>query len=356
MHMTCPISDFAENFHLTYPHNNSFVDGGKAMILGRNTDEITSLWRVDPENSGKRVELCRFERAKQPEKLLWSDSALETDATVTIADRKMWLMDPHNPDPGNLRELYAAPEGKWLHPIPAISPDGRRAVCGLHSAEHYETVLIDVESGRSRILFEKPWTTDHFHFCPFDPEWIAFSHEGNCAKVMDRVWAWHETDASEGKCYFDQLSGDVATTLYVGHERWSFHDRSVMIVAYGDSPGTPRGIYEAYVDGRPQQLISEGDRDMHLDVSRDGKWVAIDTSGPHDLPGKGWENAQGISDILVAERATGRRQFLARTTISRHPSHPHPEFSPNGRFIYYNEGTPDASRNRVCRVENPFWS
>ncbi len=155
---------------------------------------------------------------------------------------------------------------------------------------------------------------------------------------------------------FDQFAHDPQRVLYAGHERWSFHDRSVLIVAYGEGPARPRGIYEAFTDGRPQRLVSEGDRDMHLDVSRDGRWVVVDTSGAFDAPGKGWEDSRAISDILVIDRLTGERRYVARTRIMNHPSHPHPVFSPDGRHIYYNEANEKGDLNRVWRAENPFIS
>jgi Tol biopolymer transport system component len=171
---------------------------------------------------------------------------------------------------------------------------------------------------------------------------------------MDRVWGWHPQYAPDGACFFNQMPNDSERPLYAGHERWSFHDRSVLAIAYGDSPGRPRGVYESFVDGRPQRLISEGDRDMHLDVSRDGRWVVVDTSGAHDLPGKGWENADCISDILFIDRQSGERRFAARSSITKHPSHPHPVFSPDGSRVYFNEGERDGTRNRVWWALNPF--
>ncbi len=348
--MVRSVTSFEDNFHLTYPHNNGFTDNGRGLILGRNSEKESSLWKI--EEGGNHRELCRFERESQPEKMLWFDVAGEVPVAVTIADKKLWRLDLGAP--GESREIYAAPEGKWLHAIPAIRADGKLALCGLHGPRCFEALLVDVDSGSARVLFEKPWMTNHFHFCPFDPEWIGFSHEGNCAKVMDRVWAWHAEKAAQGSCFFEQMPTDPERTLFAGHERWCFHDRSVMVVAYGEGPGRPRGIYEAFTDGRPQRFVSEGDRDMHLDVSRDGQWIVIDTSGPLDASGKGWENSHGISDIVVAARATGERRVVARSTISKHPSHPHPVFSPDARLIYYNEGSADGLRNRVCCVENPF--
>ena len=345
------LSDFAENLSIGYPHSNAFAGQGRTLILGHRTEEEVSLWSFELA-SGERRELCCFRRETQPEAQLWSDVALDVDRLVTIADNAVWVIDLAAP--GTPRLLYRAAGVDRIHPMPGIRRDGRKIVCALYTPEHSCALELDADTGASEILFRQSWWANHLHYCPFDPEWIGFSHEGRYYDVLDRVWGWHRHEAPAGRCLFDQMEQQLARTLYVGHERWSFHDRSVLIVAYGDSPGEPLGIYEAFTDGRPQRLVSGGDRDMHLDVSRDGRWVVVDTSGPYDLPGKGWENANQRSDILVIDRQSGERRFVAHTRITQHPSHPHPVFSPDGSRLYFNEAESDGTRNRVWCALNPF--
>ena len=89
-------------------------------------------------------------------------------------------------------------------------------------------------------------------------------------------------------------------------------------------------------------------------MSRDGKFIAIDTSGPHDLPGRGWENANQTSDVLLLNVETGEERWLARTRLDKHPSHPHPTFSPDGKYILFNEAILQTGGNRIKLVENPW--
>ena len=127
------------------------------------------------------------------------------------------------------------------------------------------------------------------------------------------------------------------------------------MVAYGVSPAGPRGLYEVFADDRPARLISPGERDYHCDVSRDGRWAVVDTTGPHDAPGCGWENALDICDILIVDMKTGRREFLARSRQYKfHPRHPHPVFSPDGSTIFYNEAESGGDHNRIMEVLNPW--
>ncbi len=68
------------------------------------------------------------------------------------------------------------------------------------------------------------------------------------------------------------------------------------------------------------------------------------------VPGRGWENVEDISDVLLVDAARGARRWLARTRLKPHPSHPHPVFSPDEQFVFYNEATDDARGNRVRRI------
>jgi hypothetical protein len=45
---------------------------------------------------------------------------------------------------------------------------------------------------------------------------------------------------------------------------------------------------------------------------------------------------------------------VARSRLSRHPSHAHPIFSVDGRHVYFNEASEDGLLNRVWRAGNPF--
>jgi hypothetical protein len=47
---------------------------------------------------------------------------------------------------------------------------------------------------------------------------------------------------------------------------------------------------------------------------------------------------------------TGRRQFVAQSRHANHPSHPHPAFSPDSRWVIYNEIDESFKANRVMKV------
>ncbi len=89
--------------------------------------------------------------------------------------------------------------------------------------------------------------------------------------------------------------------LHFGHERWAHHAVGAVVVAYGVSPAEPRGLYWTSPDDPSGRLLSRGDRYWHCDVSRDGTLAVVDTTGPADRPGKGWDGADSIADVLLVD-------------------------------------------------------
>ncbi|WP_405718467.1 hypothetical protein [Streptomyces sp. NBC_00046] len=93
--------------------------------------------------------------------------------------------------------------------------------------------------------------------------------------------------------------------------------------------------------------------DRHCDISRDGRRAVVDTTGPFDAPGRGWQDAGQVSDVVLVDMATGARTPLARTEADRHPRHPHPVFTPDGTAVLYNHGDPSTGEVAVARVPLP---
>ncbi len=363
-----PLTEFSENFYLTYPHSNSFVDQGRAMVIGRLGDagfELVLQNLVDDS----RESLCRipapsdltappFSRegsnASSATRAIFWDATLNAESPyLVIGEREgVWGLDLNRRGEPDL--LFRPSPGETLSPLLSLTADGKRVLINYHSSDlqNHGAVELDRLTGHVLPVLKESWWANHFHYCPQDEEWIGYCHEGLTELVPDRVWGLHRTKLPGGRMLFDQHWDTPGKQLFVGHERWCFHAPTVLAVAYGVSPGQPRGIYEVFTDERPPRLVSEGNRDWHVGVSQDGRWAVVDTTGPYEAPGIGWDNAGLWSDIILLDMKTGRRQFLARSRHIRHPSHPHPVFSPDGQFVFYNEVDESLKNNRIMRVRN----
>jgi len=342
-----------EDFYLNYPHSNGFCRDG-SLLLGRLDGMTASIWKTALEAKDD-VRICAFDVSREAGQL-WFDVAAETDRLVVASGCEVWIYDPDGTGQGRCIHRVELP-AQMFYPHPSISADGRYVLIGVRYPEYYAVLKIEVETGESYIQFKHSWWMNHIYFSPYDENWIGFCHEGPCEKTRDRVWGWHAVQAPEGRCLFDQNWGNPARELWVGHERWCFHAPTALVVAYGGSPGEPRGVYELSAEGKRPRLVSQGNRYLHVNVSHSGRYAVVDTSGPHDLAGRGWENAQHISDILLLDMASGEQRWLARSKVdARHPYHPHPVFSPDEKLIYFNEATIQPRGNRVRVVKNPWVS
>ncbi|HEY3329319.1 MAG TPA: oligogalacturonate lyase family protein [Capsulimonadaceae bacterium] len=338
---------------MTYPHANGYADHGKSLVLVQNIEGKYSLIKYDLETLETSVltDFAQHETVGQAHDTFF-DIAADANTLVYLADEAVWLLDIDNPD--SPRRVFVAPEGETLGGLLSIKRDGSKLLAPVSRDDRFGVFEVDIATCEAKRIIDKPWWANHYHYCPHDESWIGFCHEGKTTTVPDRVWAYHPVHAPDGRQMIDQHFDTPADHLCLGHERWCFHDTSVVVVAYGESESYNRGIFEAFVDGRPKRLISRFDRDWHVNITLDGKWAVVDTTGPHDEPGRSWENAGHVSDVMIVDMKTGGRQFIARSRLYSHPSHPHPIFSPDSRWIFYNEADESFKRNRVMRVANPW--
>lgn len=337
--------------YFTYPHCNGFTSDGRALVLGRCIGDRIQLIRRDLAD-GHEDELISFPVGTTPN-ALWYDISLETDRLAIVADNRILVADLAGGR--SFREVHRGQDGWMVHSIPSISGDGRRLAIGetrQDGSPHGATRIreLDLASGVFSDLFSYTFNGGHIHYCPADEAWIGYCHEGDTTGIPDRLWGWHREREPHGRCLFDQASDVPGSLLCVGHERWCYHSASAVVVAYGASPHGPRGIYEVPVVGR-SRLISGGDRDWHVNISRDGRQMILDTTGSLDCAGCGWANGDGRSDVVLVDVDTGRRSWLTRTheaglrfTLPRnHPWHPHPHLGPDGHLAVFNDFGADAA-------------
>lgn len=339
-----------EDTYATYPHSNGFYDEGRRVALGRadGNEEIIGV-RLDGEGdpevllsaefiaseSGQAVEPWTV--ASPHRSVPWFDIALDAQTLVCARGSALFQVElAHEaPEP---RVAYRSADGWRLDGLTSVSADGRTALISESREGEYRALVIDLALGGAREVVRHPWHANHFHFVPADESWIAYSHEGESTSVEDRMWAWHARKDPKGRPVVDQrqLSETPEAVLAIGHERGKFHDPGAVVIAYGESPAGPRGVYETYLDGRAPRLLSPGERDWHCGISRDGSALIVDTTGSAASPGRGWADAGRASSLVLIDASTGRRRVLAETGFIAHPYHPHPSFTPDGSAIVFN--------------------
>lgn len=337
------------NRYHTYPHSNGFSVDGREMVVIQMMPEQTSLWMLpmdqlghqpDDTPAGRRIACFDILQPPLDQKrvCVFPDIALKKNIMAVAACNRVWLLDMDEPSP-RPRAIYVAEGNVELFELVSVKPDGSKVCFGVRDRPSgiCRCLEVDVASGAVDCILQKDWFATHFHYCPHNPDWVGYCHEGLTTEIPDRVQAMHPVHMPQGECIFDQQSDTPGKLLCVGHERWCYHETSALAIAYPISPAGPRGLYRISPDpSEPARVVSKSDRDWHCNISRDGKHMVIDTKGP-------------LCDVVYVDPQTGKRKPLVTAKARNHPWHPHPAFSPDGRWVFFNDynGNDAAPRGRV---------
>ncbi|MDA3874551.1 MAG: hypothetical protein PF795_11410, partial [Kiritimatiellae bacterium] len=341
-----------KNTYLTYPHMNGYVEYGRALIYRQSGDDGIDCLRIRDLIDGTDRVLWEFERDGHGG-TTW-EVALDSPKVAMVLNNQAVILDLEHPD--ELTVVHTPAPGRKLDGLCSLTTDGSRLLlredgdCGNTALE------IDLVTGGTRKLFSIAWYANHFHYCPHDPEWVAFSHEGRTEDIPDRCWVWHPQHAPQGRLTFDQASEVPDVQLCVGHEHWCFHDVSAYAPAYMHSPAGPRGLYEIFGDGRPAILRWKSDTIWHCTMDLTGRFVAVDTAGPfREEPYTDRQYRENLeifkrkdaagdpmdAEVAVLDLKSGKSLWLAQAQWTRHPYHPHPAISPNSRWVAWNDSLPE---------------
>lgn len=342
----------------TYPHCNGFMNHGRTLVLAQHEQKgirfvayhlpqnppnhDAGLDRPSPNVNTQLLMEWSSTYLIDAERLYY-DIAAETNQMLLAYNNRLWLWNPCMEQKPIC--FFTAEEKMNVASIGSIDPTGRWVYIRYWDEHRNQLIKIDTQDGSYQVIVEHSWELGHVQLSPYNAQYIGYCHEGETSTIPDRVWAWHAQHFPDGACVFNQysVSDTPGTFLYVGHERWCFHDCSLIVVAYGECVSGLRGLYQVFLDHRSPRLLSPGNRDWHCDAAQDGAWFVVDTTGPYDSLGKGWEHANSISDILLIHGDTGKRFWLARSHIGSAHKHPHPVFSPDGNWIIYNDVSTESN-------------
>lgn len=349
--------------YITYPHMNAFAFDGKYLVFAKVADQKIEFWmRHLP--TGKSSRLADFGPQQPGKSLIWYEVALHGDRLAIVYDNQAHIMDLQSPQ--YWRKVYEAAPAAQLDGLCSLSKDGTKLLLRESLGDTHRAFELDLTKGVLTNLFTVDWYANHFHYCPYDENWVAYSHEGPAEQIIDRCWVWHPKQASQGRLVFNQISPNPeGFRLSVGHERWAFHGASAYVPAYAVSPTGPRGLYEIFADGRSPRLLWESDVLWHCNMDLTGRFAVVDTTGPFReemLTSQEFElyrnlhvetdrkRGSNASDVVLLDLQNHR--FLPISTVerSRHPYHPHPAISPDHRHVIWNDSREDRRGGWVAEI------
>ncbi|RIQ37816.1 twin-arginine translocation signal domain-containing protein [Jiangella rhizosphaerae] len=346
--------DFPMTGYATYPHHNGFLDQGRHLVIRKritgSTDTTNHLHLCHLE-SGETIPLPAGPHGRRIIGGYWDvhyasglliQAESQNQAQIDGVAPRVWALD--------VQEFLTTGSATWevVWQIPAALGGIKYAddsasinryatklalsvLCGpaddpgIPGDQHSKVVEIDLATGAWDVRADQQKTLNHVHFSPHDPEWIIFTREGDSTLHKERVWGYHPVHQPTGANIVPQILSD-GTVLRLSHERAAWDSNSVVVINYEGGHSLWRGFF----DGREPELLATGNF-VHCDISRDGRYVVVDDggrpAGKLQLVDLAKDNAL---TVLVDPAYQG----------SAHPRHAHPIFSPDGRYVLWNESDP----------------
>ncbi|MFC7624368.1 hypothetical protein [Microlunatus sp. GCM10028923] len=354
--------------YLNYPHNNGFFRGGSHVLIRKQAfpsdlpayltihNLKTGTFQTLPERKPGRPMLGGyFDVNYRTGLLVIPESAAQAALDGTTV--RVWAINLNavvEHGTAEWREVFRLPPNTTVaDTMVGIHPDGTKIAFSIMSNDlvpggelpgdrHCRIVEVDLGTGAERTLVEHDLLSNHVHYSPANPEWVMFTREGDVNLHTQRIWGYHPVHAPHGANIGNQLLPN-GSYLRVGHERACFDEEATVACNYA----APRSLYKFYFDQRPPVELARGWFE-HCDVSRDGRFVVSDTGGPA-YPGQ--------TSLTVVDLGLGNTATTVLTDLTRglnHPRHIHPVFSPDGRYVFFNDPDPvdrNAAGLRVGYVD-----
>lgn len=327
--------------HHPYFYYKMMTNDSRSLIYARQQDGRRNFYRMDLR-SGDAVQLTDAPDIRD------YDANLTSDDRYLIFSRGDCLV---RMDMASLREevVFETPAG-WRKGGVSISSDDRFAVvtamdlrdevkgsggwsffrpqCAAHPRSRI--IRIDMGKKQSRTILEQKCWLGHAQFRPNDSGTILYCHEGPWDMIDARLWLM-DGDGGHVRCARAQ-NGVVMT-----HEFW-LPDGSRFGYVYRETKG-PQTETIRFIDPDTlrEEVLMECSRYKHFIADPTGQWL----TGDGELPGR-------LFIYLVDMRKKQEHALCFhgsqwKSYGSVQDSHPHPAFSPDGRFVVFTsdrEGMP----------------
>ncbi len=314
----------------------------------RDDGKITQL--TDYPDQTRRLGGC-FSAANQCHYYWRNNQLIELDI-ITLAERTLYVA------PAGVAAGRASPtaDGKYImsmlrHEIPAEKAAISFAYSRFHELFHAkpltQIIRIEVATGSMAIIHEDNCYTSHINTSPTLPDIMTFCHEGPWRLVEQRIWGLNIMTGEKWKIR-PQDEGIYA----VGHEYWFMDGEHI---GYHGMPRDERGhtapIFgrikwdntDAFEEHFPFHSTHFCSLDEHL-IAGDGTPAAIFSSQGKALPFIQLFKWDG-------ERYAGPKALaFHRSTFNDQHAHPHPRFTPDGKYVLYTSDLTGYSNMYLAEV------
>lgn len=328
-HLYFNIESFVDRDHFLFFSDRS----GKTDLFRMNLTDGTATQITD------EAELRQSVWHSPQGRTLWFVAGRTVKAlnTSTLAVRTVHAFDEQVPE-----SFTVTCDGRYL----VYAANKNPGYSANHSTGPYALFRLDLRTQEIRqISPDLGFRIGHLQASPTDPSRIIYCWQhvyvkgapGTVGNAPNRIW-WNDVEGTDGGPVGIQEFG-----LHRTHEFWFPDGRHIGYSArYHFGPNQGRqyiGIITP--DGRGNFMMQEPVSSSHSQVFADGRhWVS-------DL-------YDGLRLVLftIEGRAIVKREVLFdhQSSMEGQPSHPHPHFSPDGRYVLFStdrSGTPQVYTVRV---------
>jgi oligogalacturonide lyase len=287
----------------------------------------------------------------------WQNQVIELDLD-TLEERLIWEAPP-GMSPDNRANPTA--DGKYI--CTRLMEEKKQDKPTIEFAysrfrEHFfakpfsQIVRIEIATGQMEVIHEDRCYIGHINTSSTLPDVLTFCHEGPWHLVEQRIWGLNIQTGEAWKIR-PQYEGE---NLAVGHEYW-FADGER--IGYHGRPREDRGTAQAHGDHIFGHIRWDNTEPVEVSFpfhsghfqSRDESIIVGD--GTPALAGNRWQGAQPYIQLFQWDgtQYVGPR-ILAyhRSTFNNQHAHPHPRFTPDGKYVLYSSDLTDYSNMYLVEV------
>ncbi|MBT3268623.1 hypothetical protein HN371_15820 [Candidatus Poribacteria bacterium] len=228
-----------------------------------------------------------------------------------------------------------------------VTPDGSHVLTVMRGIGDDTLVTVATDGSATDEFFAAPRNVGYAQFCPGDPHWVLYS-----SGIEQRMWTVSRRGVKDRPLYLHD------SRRWITHESFLGAGDEVIFTRWPDALMAIRRNGDGLRTVAPMNA-------WHASSTRDGSMIVADTT----LPDRGLQlidPAGGRHASLCFPGATSRgTRWGERTpeagaideaTYGPQWTHPHPAFSPSGRWVTYTsdrDGSPHVYAVRV--PEEPSW-
>jgi len=350
----------SNHFYFTDPF---WFNDNKSFFFMSDRENKSNLFRYDLDD-GKITQLTDFQSVGHS-RGCWSET---NQRLYYWRDKKIIALDPETLDekviyeapPNMLPEARANPsaDGKYVlsrlqMDIPQNKPSISFAYSRFHEMFHAkpltQIIRVEIETGKMEVLLEDKRYMTHINTSPKLPNIMTYCHEGPWYLVDQRIWGLNIETGETWKI----RPQDDGLNYAVGHEYW-FKDGEH--IGYHGFPREESERESEHVFG-----YLKWDNSDHTEVSFPFRSTHFQSLDESIIVGDGSPAAvfshQGIAQPFIqllrwdGEKYVGPRILsYHRSTFNDQHAHPHPRFTPDGKYVLYSSDLTGYSNMYLVEV------